>query len=135
MARIIPGPPSLSSLVVAALVVVAAAPAVALDDDAAANRLVVEAARLVESARDAVEPARRLELLGRAHDNLKAVVERHAGSGLAVTLATGQSIGTLSLGTVAEARSVAKVEACLAAPTSDCLFCALGVDRAWPWRS
>ena len=129
MIRLIPGPPSLSSLVVAALVAVAAAPAVALDDDAAANRLVVEAARLVEGARDAVEPARRLELLTRAHDNLKAVVERHAGSGLAVTLATGQSIGTLSLGTVAEARSLAEGEACLAAPTSDCLF-ALSVSIA-----
>ena len=60
----------------------------------------------------------------RTHDNLKAVVERHAGSGLAVTLATGRSLGT-----VAEARSLAEGEACLAAPTSDCLF-ALSVSIA-----
>ena len=122
MTRLKFGPLALPALVIAGILAAVAMPAVALDDEAAANRLVVEAALLVESARDAVEPARRLKLLRRAHDNLKGVVERHSGSGLAVALATGQGIGTLSLRAVAEAHALAEGEACLAAPTSDCLL-------------
>ena len=90
--------------------------------DAAANRLVVEAALLFSQAQAEAEPRTRAALLGRTGANLRRVVIEQPQSAAAVTLATGQGFGPLSLEAVAEGKSRAEGEACLEAPASRCLF-------------
>ena len=66
-------------------------------DETRANRLFVEAAKLVQAAEKEADAVRKLELLKHARRNLEAIVDRHPSSGLAVKLVSGQNVGTVSL--------------------------------------
>ena len=76
-----------------------ASPAVA-DDAAEANRLMVEAVRLVDAVEKEPAAEAKFQLLKKAHDNLTAIIERFPSTDLAVKLATGQRIGRISLAKV-----------------------------------
>ena len=80
----------------------AALPALA-DDDAEANRMMVEAVGLIGAAEKEPSAEERFRLLRRAHELLTEIVERLPSTDLAVKLATGQRIGTVSLAEVREA--------------------------------
>ena len=78
------------------------------DDAARANQLLVEAVALVRAAE--LEPAaeEKFVLLRQAHDNLVEIVERYPTTDLAVKLATGQWVGSISLAAVREAMNRAR---------------------------
>ena len=77
----------------------------ALADDAAqANRLMVEAVRHIEAAKTAPSDAERARRLRSAHDRLTEIVQRFPSTELAVQLATGQQIGSVSLAGAAPCR-------------------------------
>jgi formylglycine-generating enzyme required for sulfatase activity len=84
-------------IVVAALLLFAWVPAFAqTPEDAAANRLFVEAVQLWNRAEG--EPVtKRPDTFERVQSNLKAIIEQHPGSGLAVRLVVGERIGPLSM--------------------------------------
>ncbi len=82
------------ALLAVVLVIGAAAP-VHSGDDAGANRLLVEAVKLVERAEATEDPGDRAELYRRALHVFDKIVDEHPGSDLAVKLATGQPIGAL----------------------------------------
>ncbi len=103
------------------------------DANSSANRLVVEAVRLLNQARDEPDPERRFELITKVEANLNRVIDRYPGSDAAVKLATGQGIGILSLELVAsekaqyEALTIAgqariNKARCFAAPSRECLW-------------
>ena len=102
-------------LVFAAAVALMALPAFA-DDDARAYRLMVEAVGLTAAAEREPSAQGRFRLLQRAHELLLDIVERHPSTDLAVKLATGQRIGTVSLAGVREALDEARVAGDAAAP-------------------
>ena len=79
------------------------APGLADDEAAQANRLMVEAVRLVQASELEASAEGKYALLKKAHDNFVAIVERHPSTDLAVKLATGQRIGNISLAGVREA--------------------------------
>ena len=101
-------------LVFAFVICLPALPAFA-DDNAQANRLMVEAVGLVGAAESEPSAQERFRLLQRAHELLLDIVERHPSTDLAVKLATGQQIGTISLAGVREAMDQAR-DAVAAAP-------------------
>ena len=70
---------------------------VSAHDTAEANRLMVEAAGLFAAAGREPSAERKISLLGKVRDNLTAIVARFPSTDLAVKLATGQSIGNISL--------------------------------------
>lgn len=72
-----------------------------------ANELVVEASRLILSADSALTPEQAIRLLEEARRKLVLITEVHPSSHLAVRLATGQGIGTVSLAGVQEALKAA----------------------------
>ena len=76
-----------------------------------ANQLVVEASQLILSADSASTPEQAISLLEAAHRKLVLITEAHPSSHLAVRLATGQGIGTVSL---------AGVQAAIKAATEQC---------------
>ena len=78
------------------------APAAA-DDPAQANRLLVEAVKLIQAAGTKQTVAERLSLMESALAKLNEIVENHPSSDLAVKLITGQQIGDISLAGVADA--------------------------------
>ena len=78
------------------LVCLSVVPAVA-DDPAQANRLLVEAVKLIQAAETQDEVSDRLALLEGALAKLNEIIERHPSSSLAVKLITDQPIGSLSL--------------------------------------
>ena len=71
--------------------------AASADDPAQANRLLVEAAKIIKTAETAQEAQEQLSLLEDALGKLNEIIERHPSSDLAVKLATDQPIGSLSL--------------------------------------
>ena len=87
-----------------------AAPSVA-DEAAKANRLMIEAIGYMQEAQLASAANRRYALLKEAHDRLVAIVERFPSTALAVKLATGQSVGNVSLEAVRAAMNEALDEA------------------------
>ena len=91
-------------------------------DESPANRLFVEAAKLIRTAEEEAGGARKLELLKRAKHKLERIVDSHPSSGLAVKLISGQKIGTASLAGLADEIEVAAVHACPQAPTFDCVL-------------
>ena len=91
-------------------------------DESPANRLFVEAAKLIQVAEEEAGAARKLELLKRAKHKLETIVDRHPSSGLAVKLISGQKIGTVSLAGLDDEIEVAAVHACPQAPTLDCVL-------------
>ena len=70
---------------------------VAADDPAQANRLLVEAVRLIQAAEAEKAATEKLALLETALAKLNEIVEDHPTTDLAVKLITGQEIGNLSL--------------------------------------
>ena len=76
-----------------------------------ANELVVEAGRLIMAAESAPTPVQAIDLLEEAHRKLVVITEVHPASDMAVKLATGQGIGTISL---------AGVQAAIKAATERC---------------
>ena len=73
------------------------------DDTAQANRLLVEAVRLVEASELEPSPEGKFALLGQALDNLQAIIGQYPSTDLAVMLVTGQRVGNISLAGVREA--------------------------------
>ena len=67
------------------------------NDSAEANGLMVEAIRLVDAVKREPSAEAKIGLLRKAYDNLTAIVERYPSTDLAVTLASGQRVGTISL--------------------------------------
>lgn len=80
-------------------------------DAGEANRLMIEAVKLIQASE--VEPSAdgKYKLLKQAHDNLVEIVDRHPSSDLAVKLATGQRVGNVSLSGVREAMERVRVVA------------------------
>ena len=97
-----------SIFAVVVLLLVSPAPPAFADDNARANRLMVEAVGLVGAAEREPSAQERFRLLQRAHELLLDIVERHPSTDLAVKLATGQQIGTISLAGVREAMDKAR---------------------------
>ena len=91
-----------------AFVICLPAPPAFADDNARANRLMVEAVGLVGAAEREPSAQERFRLLQRAHELLLDIVQRHPSTDLAVKLATGQRIGTVSLAGVREAMDRAR---------------------------
>ena len=78
------------------------APAASKDDDSSANQLFVEAAQLINSAKE-TSATRAFTLLRNAERKLQAIVQHHPSSNLAVKLVSKQPIGSISLAGVANA--------------------------------
>ena len=91
-------------------------------DESRANRLFVEAAKLIQAAEEEAVATRKLELLKDAKRKLEAIVDRHPSSRLAVELVSGQKIGTISLPGLVDAIEDAAVLACPQAPNPACLL-------------
>ena len=91
-------------------------------DDTRANRLFVEAVKSIRAAEGETGAPRKLELLKTARRKLEAIVDRHPSSGLAVKLASGQNVGTVSLADLDAAIKAATVHACPRAPTPACVL-------------
>ena len=100
----------LKSLIAAAVLVASASWSHA-EQSPSANELVVEASRLIMSAENAPAPEQAIRLLEAAHRQLVLIIEAHPSSDLAVKLATGQGVGTVSL---------AGVQAAIKAATEQC---------------
>ena len=79
------------------------------EDTAHANRLMIEAVKLVEASELEPSPEGKFRLLKQAHDTLVEIIERHPSSDLAVKLATGQRIGDISLSRLRTAMEQARV--------------------------
>ena len=71
----------------------------------------MEASRFIRSAESATTPVQAIGLLEEAHRTLELIIEVHPSSDMAVKLATGQGIGTVSL---------AGVQAAIKAATEQC---------------
>lgn len=84
------------------------------------NILIVEASQLIRAAEDARSPEEKIPLLENARDKLQSVIDNHPASDLALKLATGQSIGAISLPAVDRALATA-LEGCWNSPTVDCV--------------
>ena len=86
-------------------------PAVA-EDPAGANRLLVEAVKMIKAADSQTEGSEKLDLLEGALAKLNEIIDRHPSSGLAVKLITDQPIGSLSMAELSDA--VEKLRAAVA---------------------
>ena len=73
------------------------------DDVAQANKLLVEAVKLIQAAGTEQTPSEQIPLLEDALDKLNEIVKQHPTSDLAVKLITGQQIGNISLTELADA--------------------------------
>ena len=95
-------------------------------DESPANRLFVEAAKLIQAAEEEAGAVRKLELLKHARHKLETIVDRHPSSGLAVKLISGQKIGSVSLvgldDEIEATIGAMVVHACAQAPTLDCVL-------------
>ena len=92
----------ITRLLLVAVLCVPSAP-LAADDSTQANRLLVEAMKLIQAAGTKQTAADRLPLVESALAKLNEIVENHPSTDLAVKLITGQSIGAISLGELTSA--------------------------------
>ena len=92
----------ITRLLLIAVLCVPSAP-LAADDSTQANRLLVEAMKLIQAAGTKQTATERLPLMESALAKLNEIVENHPSSDLAVKLITGQQIGDISLAGVADA--------------------------------
>ena len=92
----------ITRLLLIAVLCVPSAP-LAADDSTQANRLLVEAMKLIQAAGTKQTAAEGLPLMESALAKLNKIVENHPSSDLAVKLITGQQIGDVSLAGVAHA--------------------------------
>lgn len=95
----------ITRLLLIAVLCVPSAP-LAADDSTQANRLLVEAMKLIQAAGTKQTAPERLPLMESALAKLNEIVENHPSSDLAVKLITGQQIGDVSLAGVAHAVDV-----------------------------
>ena len=86
----------------------------------APNLLIVEASQLIRAAQDSRPPEEKIALLENARDKLQSVIDNHPASDLALKLATGQPIGSISLAAVDQALETA-LEGCWGSPTVECV--------------
>lgn len=86
----------------------------------APNLLIVEASQLIRAAEDARAPEDKIALLEDARDRLQSVIDNHPASDLALKLATGQPIGSISLAAVDQLLETA-LEGCWDSPTVECV--------------
>lgn len=100
----------INSLILFLAVLVLSSPGTATEPRSEANRLFVEAARLVAQAGASGDPRVREEAFTGAETHLEAIVSRHPESYLAVMLITGQQIGTISLPLVRSSAALARLE-------------------------
>ena len=73
------------------------------DDTAQANKLFVDAVKLINTAASKQTPAEQLPFLEESLTKLNQIMENHPSTDLAVKLITGQSIGAISLGELTSA--------------------------------
>ena len=92
------------------------------DPNAEANKLFVEAQQLLEKADKQDRPADKLVSLREAEEHLKSIVTNYPSSNLAVQLSSGQSVGKISLQTVANDISSVEQTACFDVPNKKCIF-------------
>ena len=103
------------------------------DDPAEANKLLVEAVKLIQAANTNQTAAEQLPLLESALAKLNQIVDDHPSSDLAVKLITGQQIGTLSLAGVAQEVEETRRTACLESLSYPCLIeAALAIGESNP---
>ena len=107
-------------------------PASAADDPAQANRLLVEAVKLIQDASTKQDLTEQLPLLENALAKLNEIVEKHPSSDLAVKLITGQKIGTVSLTGLAMAIDNLKREAAEANMPTGKSACLKSLDTTDP---
>jgi tetratricopeptide (TPR) repeat protein len=86
-----------------------------------ANKLFVEAQQLLEKA-ERQKLAEKIPTLREAEDRLKSIVSQYPSANLAIQLASGQSVGTVSLQNVSDAITTAERDACFEAPTKACIL-------------
>ncbi len=79
------------------------------DDAGEANKLMIEAIKLMDAVDLEPSAEKKFNLLKGAHDRLTEIVERYPSTDLAVKLATGQRIGNVSLEKVRKALEEARV--------------------------
>ena len=92
------------------LVFLLVAPAAA-DEPAAANRLLVEAVKLIKATDSITDASEKLALLEGALAKLNEIIDRHPSSSLAVKLVTDQPIGSLSMAALTDAVENLRAEA------------------------
>jgi hypothetical protein len=92
------------------------------DPNEAANKLFIEAQQVIEKAGKQQKAADKLPLLRDAEERLKAIVSKYPAANLAVQLASGQSVGIISLKSVADDIARMRQEICFNGPTRTCLF-------------
>ena len=85
--------------------------------NASANRLFVQAAKLIQAAEGEAEVWRGLQLLTNARSRLETIVDGLPASGLAVKLISGQRVGTVSLADLGDAIETAAARARAQPPT------------------
>ena len=85
--------------------------------NASANRLFVQAAKLIQAAEGEAEAWRGLRLLTNARSRLETIVDDLPASGLAVKLISGQRVGTVSLADLGDAIETAAARARVQPPT------------------
>ena len=93
-------------------------PAVA-DEPAGANRLLVEAVKMIKAADSQPEGSEKLALLEGALAKLNEIIDRHPSSGLAVKLITDQPIGSLSMAELSDAVEKLRAEVAGSRQTGD----------------
>ena len=93
-------------------------PAVA-DEPAGANRLLVEAVKMIKAADSQTEGSEKLDLLEGALAKLNEIIDRHPSSGLAVKLITDQPIGSLSMAELSDAVEKLRAEVAASRQTGD----------------
>ncbi len=92
------------------------------DPNEAANKLFVEAQQSTEKAEKQSKPADKLALFSDAEQRLKTIVSKYPSANLAVQLASGQSVGVISLKAAADNVARTQQAICFDTPTRVCLF-------------
>jgi hypothetical protein len=114
-----------SLMVILSLVMGTMASVWASDDSASANSLFVETVKLIQSSQNTLNNQDKLEQLDAAMSNINQIIDRYPSSDLAVKLITGQSIGNISLDSVAKTIEEVRERAernCYEAPATYCVL-------------
>ncbi len=99
--------------------------------DAEANALLVEAVQLAQTAEQYEDPVEKLAALNDAVSKLEQIVSQHPSSGLAVSLATGQTIGTLNPAQLRQQRDALDAEVQALLSEQQAIADAEAVETRW----
>ena len=102
------------------------------DESAHANRLFVEAVRLIQTAATDQNPTEQLRLLENALSKLHEIIEKHPSTDLAVKLISGQDIGDISLIALSNAINSIKRQSAEAAQAAGREACLQSLDTTDP---